>query len=165
MGDVWGRRTNPRRNAQINDTLADWANYREEQVLRVGQNKEADYDWKQIRTRSAQWLSGHRQKGLFKDEELRPIPLLQTEVKQRLVKKQDSDAAEVIKHLSDTDGIQSVAGRVYTDWRLDRRQIKDCHIAMKDDRRLQVTLNNIVAAIRFKTFGGQRLVRARCQKK
>ena len=104
-------------------------------------------------------------KGLFKDEELRPIPLLQTEVKQRLVKKQDSDAAEVIKHLADTDGIQSVAGRVYRDWRLDRRQIKDCHIAMKDDRRLQVTLNNIVAAIRFKTFGGQRLVRARCQKK
>ena len=35
---------------------------------------------------------------------------------------------------------------------------------MRHDRQLQVTFNNIVAATRFKTFDGQQLVRAQCQR-
>ena len=83
------------------------------------------------------------------------------EAKELLKKKQD----EVIKHLAEEDGVQSVAGKIYKTWDLDGRQIKDCHIAMKHDRQLQVTFNNIVAATRFKTSDGQRLVRAQCQRR
>ena len=36
---------------------------------------------------------------------------------------------------------------------------------MNHDIQLQVTFNNIVAATRFKTFEGQHLVRARCQRR
>ena len=95
---------------------------------------------------------------------LRSIPLQQTEVKELLKKKQDNDEARVIKHLAEEDGIQSVASTIYKTWNLDRRQIKECHIAMRHDRQLQVTFNNIVAATRFKTFDGQHLMRARCHR-
>ena len=86
------------------------------------------------------------------------------EVKELLKKKQDNDEARVIKHLAEEDGIQSVASTIYKTWNLDRRQIKECHIAMRRDRQLQVTFHNIVVATRFKTFDGQHLMRAKCQR-
>ena len=98
-------------------------------------------------------------------ESIPSIPLLQEEVKTLLRNKQDRDEAEVIKHLAQTEDVQSIAGQIYKTWNLDRQQIKACRIAMKRDRQLQVTFINIVAATRFKVFDNQRLVQARCQKK
>ena len=43
-----------------------------------------------------------------------------------------------------------------------RQFIKECQVAMSNDRSLQVTFNDLVGAARLTTFDGARLVRARC---
>ena len=58
--------------------------------------------------------------------------------------------------------MQSVAAGIYKNWNLDRQIIKDCHIAMSDSRGLQVTMNSIVGATRFKTLAKGKLMRAKC---
>ena len=93
------------------------------------------------------------------------MPITQEEVKQLLKDKQDHDEAEVIKYMAEEPKINSIACQIYRDWNLDRSLIRECHKVLARRRSLQVTFNNIVAATRFKTFEGSKLMEAICQKK
>ena len=102
--------------------------------------------------------------GNLRKWDLPPLPMTQGEIKQLLRNKQDQDEAEAIKYLAIHEDINSVASKIYRAWGLDRRLIKDCHVAMSRSRSLQVTFNNIVGATRFKVMEGSQLRRAKCQK-
>ena len=93
------------------------------------------------------------------------MPITQEEVKQLLKDKQDRDEAKVIKYMAEEPQISSIACKIYSEWNLDRSLIKEYHKATAHRRSLQVTFNNIVAATRFKTFEGSKLMKAICQKK
>ena len=149
----------------INRILTKWTKDLSNVTIALKDKNEALQEWEAIKELSTKWVKERQRIKPTPKRELRPIPLSQTEVKELLKKKQDKDEAETIKHLAMDDGIQSVASSIYRSWDLNRKTIKDCHIAMSHDRQLQVTFNNIVAATRFKTFEGQKLVRARCQKR
>ena len=92
------------------------------------------------------------------------LPMLQREVKDNLINRQDMDEACAIAWLAEKPAETSVAGKIYQYWALDRQLIKECHNKMKDERGLQVTLNNLIGATRFKTFNGTKLMRAKCPK-
>ena len=152
----------------IDTVLTKWTNIPTMHNVSISSTKESQQEWKKTYNNILQWTKEKQKHNKFPNGEQRDIPLiplLQEEVKTLLRNKQDKDEAKVIKHLAETEGIESIAGQIYKTWNLDRQQIKECHIAMKRDRQLQVTFNNIVAATRFKVFDTQRLVQARCQKK
>ena len=90
------------------------------------------------------------------------LPMSQREVKDGLIYKQDMDEARAIAWLAEKPEETSVAGKIYQYWELDRQLIKECHTAMRDDRGLQVTFNNLIGATRFKTLIGNKLMRTKC---
>ena len=130
------------------------------QEMKTGQLKRDS-----MKKKCQSWLKDLLSREPFLQEKLRPIPLLQAEIKQQLKNAQDKDEAEAIKHLAEAEDTRSVAGKIYRAWSLDRQTIRECHIAMSDSRPLQTTLNNIIGATRFKTLVGQRLMRTLCPKK
>ena len=148
----------------INRILKSWTTDPMACAITLQGSKEARLEWEEVQQLGKKWYNEKWNKDQFREIRLRQIPLQQAEVKEVLKRKQDADEAKAIKQLAEEDGIQSVASAIYNAWDLDRRLIKECHVAMKHDRQLQVTFNNIVAATRFKTSDGQRLVRARCQR-
>ena len=93
------------------------------------------------------------------------LPMLQREVTNSMVNKQDMDEARGIARLAERPAGTSAAGKIPPFWELGRRLIHECHNAMRDDRGLQVTCNNLIGATRFKTFDGARLMRAKCPNK
>ena len=90
------------------------------------------------------------------------LPMLQREVKDGLAYKQDMDEARAIAWVAEKPRETSVAGKIYQFWELDRQLIKDCQNAMRDDRGLQVTFNNLIGAKRFEILAGTRLMRTKC---
>ena len=92
------------------------------------------------------------------------MPITQVEVKRLLKDKQDRDEAKVIKYMAEEPKLNSIACEIHREWNLDRSLIRECHVATAHRRSLQVTFNNIVAATRFKTFEGTKLMKAICRK-
>ena len=77
------------------------------------------------------------------------VLLLQEEIKQCLVEKQNRVEAEVLTQLAEELPNASVAGTIYRKWGLDGQLIKDCHVDMESDRPLQVTFYTLVGGTRF----------------
>ena len=95
---------------------------------------------------------------------MQPIPMLQEEVKQKLKERQDQDGAKAIAYMEEEMEEPSVASKIYRYWQLDRQFIRECHKAMADDRKLQVTFDNLIGATRFKTLRGAQLIQTKCPK-
>ena len=93
------------------------------------------------------------------------IPMLQKEVKEYLITRQNEDEAGAIQFLAENITEPSMAGKIYREWKLTRKIIKDCQAKMARNRAWQVTFNNLVGGTRFKALQGSKMVRTRCPRK
>ena len=151
----------------LNSALTKWTNAQGLKTLIFSGTKETPLQRNQMEKWSRkQWteLEEQRTRNVEKIWNIPNMPITQEEVKQLLKDKQDKDEARVIKFMAEEPRINSIACQIYQEWNLDRSIIKECHKAMAHRRTLQVTFNNIVAATRFKTFEGSRLMKAICQR-
>ena len=146
--------------------LSNWSTHSKSGQLEILRLKDGSVS----KTHAQKFLRGRmRREGWLEDPpgwcgRISALPMLQREVKDSLMNKQDMDEARAIAWLAEKPEESSVAGKIYQFWELDRQLIKDCHNGMKDDRGLQVTFNNLIGATRFKTLSGSRLMRAKCPK-
>ena len=70
----------------------------------------------------------------------------------------------MIQYLATEIDKTSVASKICQKWRINRQIVKDCQTTLSHNRALQVTLNNLLCATRFKVVVEGKLVPVRCPK-
>ena len=79
--------------------------------------------------------------------------LAQSEIKAYLKEVQEIHELITMKKLAGKEDEPSVSSKIIGEWELDRTQIKEILRFLSEDRKLQVTLSNLIGATRFKTKG------------
>ena len=111
----------------MNDILRRWTRLRNVDTLLVRKTQDGDLIVGTLRRKCQEWLENLSGQGTVQLGRLPLMPMRRMEIKQLLITKQNSDEADAIKYLAAEEGAQSVAGRIYRTWELDRKLIEDCH--------------------------------------
>ena len=163
---LYGTPDPPAPNQQdLNAILSKWTRFNNVKKLSINDTMATNLHRDQMESWRRKELTDLCKMERVKKWNLPTTPMTQIGVKELFKDKQDKDEAQAIKFLAEEPSVRSVAGRIYSEWNLDRKLIKMSHESMANSRSLQVTVNNIVGATRFKAFEGSQPMKAIRQKK
>ena len=88
----------------------------------------------------------------------------QEEVKDRLTELQQEDEQKTIKHLANRERDESISAQIITEWKPERKSVREILQYLSSERKLQTTFTNLVGATRFKTVKNSELHHTVCPK-